>query len=187
MDHPINRYVQIGNICVQWSAIEYHVAIAIWNLAGVVDQEIGKVLTASLDLKGRVTMAFKLAHIVNAPVPFKIAIKALQTSLQSEDLYHRRNQAVHGIHFDIDQPGAIGIEMHRGPGGREQRVQTDMELSQLGKRLTALRDAFFAALTQLIGTIHADAVANIEAFKSALAMIENNSATKDLGETKGPS
>ena len=75
MNHLTNRYVQIGNICVQWSAIEYHVAIAIWNLAGVVDQEIGKVLTASLDLKGRVTMAFKLAHIVTAPVPFKIALK----------------------------------------------------------------------------------------------------------------
>lgn len=187
MDHSTNRNAQIGNICVQWSAIEYHVAIAIWNLAGVVDQEIGKVLTASLDLKGRVTMAFKLAHIVNAPVPFKIAIKTLQTALQGEDLYHRRNQAVHGIHFEIDQPGAVGIEMHRGPGGREQRIQTDKELNQLGKRLTELRNTFFAALTQLVGTIHADAVANMEAFKSTLAMIENNYATNEEGDTKGPS
>ena len=187
MDDTTNRNVQIGNICVQWSCLEYQVAVAIWNLAGIYDPEIGKVMTASLDLKGRVIMAFKLAHITNAPVPFKMAIKTLQSALQSEDLYHRRNQAVHGIHFEIEQPGAVGVEMHRGPGGRDQRIQTDKELNQLGQRITELRDSFFAAVLDLIQSIHPDAVASMDSFKSAITMIENNSTTNERGEACGPS
>ncbi|MCC6925716.1 hypothetical protein [Novosphingobium sp.] len=184
--HYANRIAQIGNICVQWSALEYHTAIAIWNLAGVVDQEIGKILTANLDLKQRVGMAFALAHTVNAPIPFKNAIKALQTALQNEDLIHRRNQAVHGIHFQIDEPGAAGIEMHRGKGGRVQRIQRDKDLNQLGARLAELRDSFLLALTAYVANLHADAVASIPSVKEALAIIENIASTNSRGDDKGP-
>src|SRR5689334_13504090 len=124
MDDTSNRNQQIGNICVQWSSLEYILVQIIWLMAGV-QEEVGKILTAHLDMKQRANMAFALAHQTNASYRLKKATKAVVDALQKGDLISRRNQAVHGVHFTIDEPGAVGIEMHRGKGGRGQRVQKD--------------------------------------------------------------
>ena len=180
--HYLNRIAQIGNICVQWSAIEYHAAIAIWNLAGINDQEIGKILTASLDLKQRVNMAFALAHQVNAPKEFKAAIKSLQTAIYDENLIHLRNQAVHGIHFPVDEPEAIGIEMHRGKGGRGQRTQYDKDLVALGNRLQVLRDELAAAVMAYAKHRVFEMAGQAGLLKEAEAIFANIAKTNSLGE-----
>jgi len=180
--HYVNRIAQIGNICAQWSTLEYHAAMAIWNLAGIDDMEIGKILTASLDLKQRVNMAFALAHTVNAPFAFKKAIKSLQTALQNENLIHLRNQAVHGIHFTVDEPAAIGVEMHRGKGGRGQRIQYDKDMHALGQRLTELRDEFAAVVMKQME----DRKAEMKAHAEAMAMLVNSAATNSRGDDSGP-
>lgn len=182
--HFNNRMTQMGNICIQWSALEYHTAVAIWNLVGILDMEVGKVLTANLDLNQRIGMAFTLAHITNAPMHFKIAIKALQTALQDEDLIHRRNQAVHGIHFRAE-PGSVEIEMHRGKGGRAPRIQRDIDLSQLGRRLNELDNTFVAALKRYM-TERWPGAEQLEAFKELAAILKNNSDTNSRGDEMGP-
>lgn len=180
--HYVNRIAQIGNICAQWSSLEYHAAMAIWNLADIHDMEVGKILTASLDLKQRVGMAFALAHTVNAPFTFKKAIKSLQTALRNEDLIELRNQAVHGIHFTVDEPAAIGVEMHRGKGGRGRRVQYDKDLVALGQRLTELRNEFAAIVMQQIENKKAE----MKSHADALAMLVNSAATNSRAEDSGP-
>lgn len=115
MDQQISRNAQIGNICIQWSSLEYMLAHAIWLMCGV-DQEVGKILTGNLDSKQRAMMAHALAHQINAPIPVKRAIKQTLDEMR-EELIHRRNEAVHGIHFTHPDPESVFIEMHRGKGG----------------------------------------------------------------------
>jgi len=142
------------------------------DLAGITDMEIGKVLTANLDLKQRIGMGFTLANIVNAPLRFKRAIKTVQKALLDEDLIHRRNQAVHGIHFETGIPGAAGIEMHRGKGGRSQRIQYDTELHGLGTRLKQFDDHFLPELLTYIRERHPQAVAGQPLFETTLAIAQ---------------
>jgi hypothetical protein len=184
MDHQTNRNVQIGNVCVQWASLEYRLAVAIWIMVGV-DMEIGKVLTASLDMKQRATMAFTLAHQTNAPIPFKNALKSVLTALR-EGLIDRRNQAVHGIHFTIDRPDAIGVEMHRGKGGRQQRIQEDKELSQLGRDINRAANEFAAALPAYVEFRFKGLAEISQGLADLKAIILNNAETKDEGDVNGP-
>jgi len=112
-----------------------------------VDAEVGKILTASLDAKGRANMAHAIAHQVNAPRYLKLAIKKVLTALR-EGLLDGRNQAVHGIHFTAARPDAVMIEMHRGKGGRQQRPQLDSDLAALGTKINLIAVDFDHALAR---------------------------------------
>lgn len=151
MIHQANRNQQIGNICIQWAALEYQLAVAIWALAGL-EAELGKVLTASLDVKARAVMAHTLAHETNAPRYLKIAIKKVLDAVR-KDLLTRRNQAVHGIHFAGERPDMAMIEMHRGKGGRGRRPQSDRELYQLGQEINALSRSFAKSLKHYVSDL----------------------------------
>src|SRR5690606_6694683 len=115
-------------------------ATGIWTMIGV-DQEVGKILTGNLDAKQRATMAHALAWQTNAPPPFKKAVKEVLGAMR-DDLIHRRNEAVHGIHFGSRQAPVAQIELHRGKGGRAPRELTNASLKELG-------DAINVAATKL--------------------------------------
>ena len=184
--HITNRLQQIGNICQQWSCLEYLLANAIWLLTGIHNPEVGKIVTANLDFKQRVSMVFALAHETNAPVPFKIAIKKLQDEVRNGELIHKRNQAVHGIQFPADRPDAVEIEMHRGKGGRKPRIQLDADLNALGNDIARVRDDFSKSLVGLIEHVHADRVQRLKSLGELKDIIRNSSANIDGSEMNGP-
>ncbi|MEL7687147.1 hypothetical protein AAG596_06145 [Citromicrobium bathyomarinum] len=130
-----DRQLQIGNICHQWAAIEYHIALCIWSLLGI-DYETGVILTGGLTMRPRVNMAVKLAVHLNAP---KEAIDALTEIRKTLDggLEDARNSAVHAVRFkDASNPASELVEMHRGrKKGRHPR--TNAELRQLGTDIHA--------------------------------------------------
>lgn len=133
MDNATNRYVQIGNVCAQWSSLEYMLAVGIWLMIDV-DEDIGKIVTGNLDAKQRATMAKALAWKLNAPFAFKTAIREVLDQMRS-DLIDRRNEAVHGIHFGDESSTTISIELHRGKGGRDPRELTNESLAELGRAI----------------------------------------------------
>jgi hypothetical protein len=185
MDFESNRIVQIGNVCIQWANLEYELAVAIWLMI-CVDNEVGKILTANLDVKQRATMAHAIAHQINAPIPFKRALKQVLEELRA-DLIHRRNEAVHAVHFTPFGPGVAKVEMHRGKGGRAPRPLKDNDLHALGKQINTL--SFM--LTTAIGVF---AIHQAKLYKVALDDAETSlnilrkiSATKSAGDTNGPS
>lgn len=103
-----------------------------------VEMEVGKILTASLDIKSRATMAFALAHEINAPPYLKKAIKKVRDELQNGELIFQRNRAVHGVPFPSTSPDAVVLEMHRGKGGRRRHTVTNKELFELGQKIAAV-------------------------------------------------
>ena len=146
MDSQSNRSLQIGNVCIQWSGLEYVLAVSIWIMLKL-DIETGKIVTANLDAKQRATMAFALANQINAPVSYRNAIKKVMVALR-DGLIDRRNVAVHGIHFTVSQPNSVGIEMHRGKGGRAIRILENQEFHNLGNEISALTNEFASAQSE---------------------------------------
>ncbi|MXO73582.1 hypothetical protein [Alteraurantiacibacter buctensis] len=131
MDQQLNRSVQIGNICIQWSNLEYELALSIWLMLRIHD-DLGKIVTASLDCKQRASMAFTLAHKTKAPYEFKQAQKEVLKEIR-DGLLERRNEAVHAVHFKPYAFDTAKVEMHRGKGGREPRPLLDADLAELGQ------------------------------------------------------
>ena len=185
MDAQTNRIAQIGNVCVQWSNLEYVLATAIWLIIGV-NEEAGKILTASLDAKNRAKMLYSLAHVYNAPVSYKNAVKRVMKALQ-DGLMDRRNVAVHGVHFPSTQNDSVGIEMHRGKGGRNQRTIPNSEFASLGNDITKVRDDFVKSHITYVKKIYPKLVGRSIGLQDLEAILTNNSATKADDETNGPS
>lgn len=176
MDNESNRAVQIGNICIQWSCLEYELALSIWLMLGLHD-DIGKVVTASLDAKQRATMAFTLADKTKAPFAFRKAIKETLSDIRS-DLIHRRNEAVHAVHFKPYSIDTAKVEMHRGKGGREPRPLRDSDLAELGQLIhkAALRVA--EANILYASKLSEDSEVEFEPFETALSILRKISSTK---------
>jgi hypothetical protein len=184
MDHSTNRYVQIGNICAQWSSLEYMFASGIWLMIGV-DQEVGKIVTGNLDAKQRANMALALAWQVNAPVPYKKAVKEVLVEMR-DNLIHRRNEAVHGIHFGDEAGDTISIEMHRGKGGRAPRPMRNQDLAELGKAINAASTKMANANTALAQSYMSKIGFGKQFSELVATILRNNSLTSDDGETNGP-
>lgn len=170
---------------MQWSSLEYVLVQAIWAMINV-DAEVGKILTAHLDIKQRAAMAFAVSNQTNAPVSFRNALKAVQRSLQDDDLINRRNQAVHGIHFSTDRPDAVNVEMHRGKGGRAPRLQTDADLAKLSREICEVRTRFGVALLAYAKQRMGDQAATLESFAAMEAILQNMADTKSEAPESGP-
>lgn len=136
-----DHLVKIGNICWQWSMLEFSVAGLIWRLLGI-DPDTGKIVTGGLDMIPRLNMAINLARHMKAPryVTDELAKvrKAIQDGLDAE-----RNRAVHGVNFPPNSAGEFLVEMHRGKGPKTPVAVTTAELDNLGKRLNALCNDMF--------------------------------------------
>jgi hypothetical protein len=93
----INRLTQIGNICAQWSELEYLFATTIWVLLKL-DMDTGKIVTGGLDMLPRANMAINLARHRQAPKEILDALLTARKAIQ-DGLDIRRNRAVHGVQF----------------------------------------------------------------------------------------
>lgn len=139
MDHATNRNVQIGNICQQWSSLEFGLACSIYLLAGL-DPAIGSIILGQTDARQRATIAFALAERVNAPKEHKNAIKQTLEDIR-RDLNRRRHRAVHGAAFGEQSSDTMEFMLYRGRSGEHSEKVSNDELAELGKaiNLAALR------------------------------------------------
>ena len=142
-----------------------------------VHDDVGKVVTASLDAKQRATMAFTLAEKTKAPFAFRQAMKETLNEVR-KDLLHRRNEAVHAVHFEPYAIDVAKVEMHRGKGGRDPRPLKDTDLSDLGKRIfqTGLRvaESNIVYATELVKNSDLE----FEPTETALSILRKISSTK---------
>lgn len=183
MDHVQNRLIQTGNICVQWANLEYHLAVTIWVMAGV-ESEVGKILTGGMDMKTRASAAVAISHQMNAPRYLKMALAHVLKQLRDGGLIDRRNQAVHGVHMTSELPNAAKVELHRGKGGRQPRLQMDAELADLNQRLSSLCKTFDVSMARYIEERLGTGQAGVVAMR---AMVEKMRETMAEGETSEPS
>jgi hypothetical protein len=176
MIHPSNRSLQIGNICVQWSHLEYELALAIWLMLRLHD-DIGKIVTASLDAKQRATMAFALAEKTKAPRSYRDVMKSALSDIR-RDLLHRRNEAVHAVHFLPYTSDTAKVEMHRGRGGREPRPLRDADLAELGQLICQLGLNVAKANVSFASDIVKTSAVDFEPTETALSILRKISSTR---------
>ena len=184
MVHENNQLVQIGNICIKWSNLEYELAVSIWLMTEVTP-EVGKILTGNLDAKQRATMAHALAHQTNAPIPFKKVLKEVLDEMRA-GLIHRRNEAVHAVHFLPYAPDIAKVEMHRGKGGRHARELRHSDLAQLGKALNIAGLKIATANLGFAEKLSANYADILWETETALTILQKIAATKSAGAKSGP-
>jgi predicted RNA-binding protein YlqC (UPF0109 family) len=106
------RMFTVGMICAQWAYLEFLFAASIWVLLKVPDEDVGKIITGTLDMKGRAAMALRLARALNQR---KELIDALAIAQQdSANQLDERNLVVHGV-GELRPTGETYQEVHRGP------------------------------------------------------------------------
>jgi hypothetical protein len=130
------RLTLIGNVCVQWSALEYQVAACIWMLLEL-DIETGKIVTGGLDMLPRLNMAINLARHLKAEKALIDCLVKARAEIQG-GLDTKRNRAVHGVHTAVTIAGDALVEVHRGKGGRDATAFPLEELAGLSRSLNAL-------------------------------------------------
>lgn len=147
LDSDANRLIQVGNICHQWSTIEYYASIAVWSLL-ILDQDTGAFVTGGLDLLPRLNMGISLNNHLDGDPRLTKALSATRTAIQG-GLDVARNRAVHGVWFGDGSDGAHRVEVHRGRGGRQRHSVTGEELASTGKNLNELLVALSVVLNEL--------------------------------------
>lgn len=136
----VRRMVAVGNICVQWAAIEQHVAATIWSMLGLSSRQ-GKIVTGGLAMLARVNMAIALGREKREPKELIDALVRLRKNLQ-DGLDDARNLAVHGIGFVHSDGTYAGTELHRGRGGRDRRDVKPADLEDTADQLRLLAAEF---------------------------------------------
>ena len=137
-----NRNTQIGNICIQWSHLEYLAALGIWSMLHL-DDKTGMILTGGLDLLPRLNMGHSLAVHLNAPKTARNTFKITRSAIQDQDIINRRNLIIHGHRLDI--PGRLDaetFESHRGKGAGIKKQLPVPTSANLVKRLQIFTRSF---------------------------------------------
>ena len=144
-----DRNLQIGNICFQWSHLEFLLAHTIQHLLKV-DSGTNDILTGGLDILPRCSMALALAHHLDAPKALINAIKAVRNDLQDgKKLQSRRNKAIHGQRtLNPLNPTEEIIKISRGKG-KGVSIQSNADLNALGREIADTHKAFYAVLEEL--------------------------------------
>ncbi len=126
----------IGNVCGQWSNIEYQVAHIIWFMLDL-NMDVGKIITGGLDMQPRLNVAILLARQLGAP---RYVIKGLTDARKAiqDGLDIERNRAVHGVSFPSDNLLVQMVEVHRGKGPRTPQEVPVAQLNRLGDDLAKL-------------------------------------------------
>ena len=110
LDEIRERLFTVGLICAQWAYLEYLLAATIWVVLGV-SHDAGKIVTGTLDMKGRTAMATRLARQLGKPPTLINALAATQKD--TELLQDERNLIVHGV-GELRPDGRTYYEVHRG-------------------------------------------------------------------------
>ena len=108
----LQQALAIGRICMEWSTLEYNIAILIWVMLKLPTAEVGKIVTGGLDILPRLNMAIALSTELRMPIGLTKALITTRKNIQ-DGLDVRRNMAVHGIHF-LEDDGSTTVEVHRG-------------------------------------------------------------------------
>lgn len=133
------RMLAIGHICVQWSALEHHLAVTVWTMLGISKRQ-GKILTGGLGMQQRLNMALALARGQPTPTDLTAALKKIRKEIQ-DGLDDTRNRAVHGVGFS--EGGAYaGTEVHRGRGAELRLDIAPEDFEEAAARLMALSEEF---------------------------------------------
>ena len=141
------RLTLVGNICTQWSHIEYQIATVIWWLLKL-DRDTGMIVTGGLDMLPRMNMAINLCRHLKADAKLDSALLATRKAIQ-DGLDGERNRAVHGVWFDLRGDGAHGVEVHRGKGGRQRHYVSGDELLGTGTALNTVSSALSVVLDEV--------------------------------------
>lgn len=142
-----DRNLQIGNICIQWSHLEFLAAIAIWSMLRI-DEKTGKIITGGLDLLPRLKMAHQLAVHLNAPMQARNSFKAAKQAVQHR-LLDRRNLVIHGHRLsEKGNPWVETFEVHRGKNSGTKQPLSNSDIAQIGKDIAAVHKALHQALRE---------------------------------------
>lgn len=142
-----DRNLQIGNICIQWSHLEYLVALAIWSMLRI-DEKTGRILTGGLDIIPRLGMAHQLSVHLNAPQLARRTLTETRKILQS-GLLEQRNLVIHGHRLKAHgEPSIETFEVHRGPKSGQKQPLTNAEIAQIGRDIAIVHKALHKALLE---------------------------------------
>lgn len=127
----------IGGVCVQWALLEHLVLGLIGHIEA---EDLDKVylVFGSLDMKPRLDMAILLARHHKVPEEYVRIIANVRKALQDERLSDRRNQAVHGVHKELEGD-SINLTMPRWKGNRRTERVSAQDLGRLAIRLQELQ------------------------------------------------
>lgn len=142
----MDRLVQIGNICNQWSYLEYLFSNVIWWLLKI-DRETGMIVTGGMDILPRANMAINLAKHLKADSKLINALSEARKSIQN-DLGDKRNTAVHGVYFRTPND-ETKVEMHRGKGAFEKQDFSNEQLRDVGRNIQAVHKKLVPVLLSL--------------------------------------
>lgn len=148
--HPdmAKRMAYIGNICLQWSHVEYVVARSIWFILRL-DDETGKIVTGGLDMMPRLNMAINLARHCKAPAVLANQLVKTRSAIQDK-LDVRRNRAIHGVNTWYEGDATVSVEVHRGKGGRERQPLPEDDLYELGAAIHRVGKELGSVLKQAV-------------------------------------
>ncbi len=126
MKADVNSYLRAtGNVCHQWSYLEYLLSQLIWHLLKL-DKAIGIIVTGEIEITAKAKMALKLSKELlthNDLISILVLISKLQT------LAEKRNRVVHGSFSSHPDSVYAAVELHRGKnaGIREQISINDID------------------------------------------------------------
>lgn len=140
MVDPVPYLTATGNVCHQWSYLEYLLSKAIWHLLGL-DKKTGMIVTGGMDILPRVNMAIALATHLKANPSLLQALKDTRTAIQgrrkTDGLQYQRNRIVHGVYSSNKEAMEPSVETHRGAGSRQREPINLAEIQQAGTDIHA--------------------------------------------------
>lgn len=124
-----------GNVCHQWSYLEYLISKAIWHILGL-ERDTGIIVTGGMDILSRVNMAIALAKHTRANKKLIEVLEETRVKIQgkrkTDGLMYRRNLIVHGVYSSRDNDPIILVETHRGAGDRKRNPISVAFVAQTG-------------------------------------------------------
>lgn len=133
--HVAYRLTCIGNICVQWSALEHQAACVIWSMLDI-NEGTGRFITGGMDLQPRLNVAIRIATHLGAPKEVLTDLKEVRKQVQ-DGLDIIRNHAVHGVTFFSPDGRTARIKTHRGKKAGEYEL-SNSELKAAGTAINQL-------------------------------------------------
>lgn len=132
----MNSYLlQQGNVCTQWSYVEYLLSNAIWYMLNI-NRSAGVIVTGNLEI----TVKAKMAHDLSKELCLDEGlIDVLNKARKDIDrISPSRNRIVHGVFSSSPNVSIPKIEVHRG---KEKGVRKDItvnEMLEVGNKISVV-------------------------------------------------
>lgn len=146
MDKITARLVCVGNICTQWSYLEYLASNIVQHFLQVDDAKFA-ILLASADLQRKIQIAISLAKLLIAED--KLTTALLDVGKQLNDLAADRNLAVHGVYFSKPNDELVIVKAYRGKYEGNPEHVTVERLRQIGAQIEKASALLAPEMTRL--------------------------------------